>query len=117
MSKCNADCTPSDIRVSTGAEADHVGLLTAYINQLVLPDSQQFTPGNVNIVPINGVNGARVSYSGLFKGVAGTVQGEITAIVFPGAMGVVIHGFTVGQNFDAALQEIHGMTFTIEVRR
>ena len=109
--------TVLDIRVIEGGnQGDHVGLLTAYMQQLVAPDAQQLTPGGVNIVPINGVNGARVAYSGIFKGVSGTVTGEVTAIVFPGAKGIVVHGFTVDNDLDAALQDIHGMTFTIEVR-
>ena len=106
-----------DVRVITGgAEGDHVGLLQAYLQQLVAPDAQQLTLGTVDIVPINGKNGARVTYSGIFKGVSGTVRGEVTAIVFSSEQGVVVHGFTVDQNLDSALNDIHGMTFTIEVR-
>ena len=66
-----------DFRV-TQFTGDHVALLNAYVNQILQPDAQQLNVNGVTVVPVNGKTAARATYLGLFNGVTGAVEGELT---------------------------------------
>jgi hypothetical protein len=103
-----------DVRV-TEFPGDHLGLLTAYVNQVLQPDAQQLTVGQVNVVASNGRTAARAAYVGLFNGVTGSVEGELTTFIFPNGVGVIVDAWGAQGSLSEALGEIHAMIDTIEV--
>ena len=103
-----------DVRV-TQFTGDHVALLTAYVNQILQPDAQQLNVNGVTVVPINGRTGARATYLGLFNGVTGAVEGELTTLVSAGGVGVIVDAWGAQGSLTTAIDEVHVMVNTIEV--
>ena len=81
-----------------------------------MADSQNLNMGQVTVVPINGRTAARAGYLGLFNGVTGSVEGELTAFVFPNGVGVIVDAWGAQGSLERALAEVHAMVDTIEVR-
>ena len=110
-----------DVRV-TEFPGDHLGLLTAYVNQVLQPDAQQLTVGQVNVVASNGRTAARAGYVGLFAGVTdqqgrpASVEGELTTFIFPNGVGVIVDAWGAQGTLSEALAQVHAMVDTIEVR-
>jgi hypothetical protein len=103
-----------DVRV-TQFGGDHVALLTAYVNQILQPDAQQLNVNGVTVVPVNGKTAARATYLGLFNGVTGAVEGELTTLVSAGGVGVIVDAWGAQGSLAPALGEVHAMIDTIEV--
>jgi hypothetical protein len=103
-----------DFRV-TQFGGDHVALLTAYVNQILQPDAQQLNVNGVTIVPVNGKNAARATYLGLFNGVTGAVEGELTTLVSAGGTGVIVDAWGAQGSLPTGIDEVHAMVNTIEV--
>jgi hypothetical protein len=104
-----------DVRV-TQFGGNHVDLVSAYVNQILQPDSQNLNVGQVNVVAGNGRTAARATYLGLFNGVTGSVEGELTAFVFPNGIGVIVDAWGAQGSLANAIAEIHAIIETIEVR-
>jgi hypothetical protein len=103
-----------DIRV-TQFNGDHVALLTAYVNQILQPDAQQLNVNGVTVVPVNGRTAARATYLGLFNGVTGAVEGELSTLVSAGGTGVIVDAWGAQGSLPPAMDEVHAMVNTIEV--
>ena len=103
-----------DFRV-TQFTGDHVALLTAYVNQILQPDAQQLNVNGVTVVPLNGKTGARATYLGLFNGVTGAVEGELTTVVSAGGTGVIVDNWGAQGSLSTGLDEVHAMINTLEV--
>ncbi|MBM4409443.1 MAG: hypothetical protein FJ038_12805 [Chloroflexi bacterium] len=104
-----------DVRV-TEFGGDHTALLAAYVNQILQPDAQNVNVGTVTVVPVNGRTAARASYLGLFNGVTGAVEGELTTFVFPNGVGVIVDAWGAQGTLASGLGDVHTMIDTIEVR-
>jgi hypothetical protein len=103
-----------DLRV-TQFTGDHVALLTAYVNQILQPDAQQLNVNGVTVVPVNGRTAARATYLGLFNGVTGAVEGELTTLVSAGGVGVIVDAWGAQGSLSTGIDEVHAMVNTIEV--
>ena len=103
-----------DFRV-TQFTGDQVALLTAYVDQILKPDAQQLNVNGVTVVPVNGKNAARATYLGLFNGVTGAVEGELTTLVSAGGTGVIVDAWGAQGSLTPALGEVHAMVNTLEV--
>ena len=103
-----------DFRV-TQFTGDQVALLTAYVEQILKPDAQQLNVNGVTVVPVNGKNAARATYLGLFNGVTGAVEGELTTLVSAGGTGVIVDAWGAQGSLTPALGEVHAMINTLEV--
>lgn len=112
---------PTGIRLSKGSASLDVlslpftgsseGLLAAYIEQILRPGAEQFRVSEtVEHVDLDsGQVGARINYVGLFGDVQAPIEGEVTAVVTQGGLGVIFDGWAPSGQLQFAIDDIHTM--------
>ena len=90
-------------------------LATLYRDDVLKGQSTQLTTSELRTVASAGSSGARFEYQGIFAGVQGALEGEVTAYV-SGGQGVVADAWSPQGRLGPALSEIHEMLTTLEVR-
>lgn len=112
---------PTGIRLSKGSASLDVlslpftgtseELLAAYIEQILRPGAEQFRVSEtVEHVDLDsGQVGARINYVGLFGDVQAPIEGEVTAVVTQGGLGVIFDGWAPSGQLQFAIDDIHTM--------
>ena len=92
-------------------------LLVAYVNQILAPSAQDAkVSAATNVVAGNGRPTARATYTGSFKDFGTAVEGEISAQVSQGGIGIVVNAYAPQGQLAGSLNEVHAFVDTIEVR-
>ncbi len=90
-------------------------LLAAYVNQVLIPNSQGAKVSPTHIKPsVNGHVTAIATYTGNLKGFGTAVEGEITTQVWETGVGVIVNGFAPQGQLAAARDEIDQFVDTIQ---
>jgi hypothetical protein len=103
------DLFPSAFSGAPGA------LANAYVEEVLRPAATQLTVSEPQVAIGEAGSAARLTYSGIFVGANGTIEGEVT--VFVAAGGAVVGDAWAPQNQLAPLVgEVHDMLGTLEVQ-
>jgi hypothetical protein len=98
----------------TQASADAGELAALYRDDVLRDQATQLTPGEVETVATDAGSGARFGYQGIFIGISGAIEGEVTAFV-SGGSGIVADAWAPQGRLGVALEEVHAMLDSIEV--
>jgi hypothetical protein len=96
-------------------EADQ--LLTAYLRDFLAPTTSRLAVSRtVQHVPLaSGLTGSRVSYLGTAQGGGPAVEGQVTAVVSPGGIGVAFDAFASQDLFPFVLGDVDHMIASADV--
>lgn len=93
-------------------------LTREYVDQILSPDSQQLSVSQ-QFEPVtlrSGLTGVRIVYVGLFGRAHASIEGEVTAIVSPGGVGVVFDGWAPKGLLQYVSDDVHVMIDAAEIR-
>lgn len=96
---------------------DATQLLRGYVTRFLEPQARRLSVSSSTqaIRLESGLAAVRIAYVGLFGGVQGQIEGEITAVVAPGGVGAVFDGWAPVGLLHYVLDDIHAMVDTAEV--
>jgi hypothetical protein len=95
----------------SGTAAD---LAQGYVDQVLRPAATQLTSTQPQVATGEAGSAARLTYSGIFTGASGTIEGEVTVFIASGAA-VVADAWSPQGELAQAIDEVHEMLNTIEV--
>jgi hypothetical protein len=92
-------------------------LYFGYVFEVLQPDSTQLRYSEVldPMATDQGLQGVRGYYLGTFTGVAAPIEGEVSAIIGPEGMGVVVDGWAPEGQLTRWIEEIRQMVRSAEV--
>jgi hypothetical protein len=100
-------------------EADFEGpaaeLARAYVDEILRPAATQLSATEPEVATGQGGSAARLTYSGLFTGAEGTIEGEVTVFA-SGDLAVVADAWAPLGQLAPLLSEVHDMLDLIEVQ-
>jgi hypothetical protein len=88
-------------------------LAAAYLDEVLRPDSSQFTSSEIEVVTASNGTAARFNYQGFFTGVEFAIEGEVTAIFVDGT-GIVADAWSRQGDLGDLLGEVHDMLASVE---
>ncbi|MEO7117738.1 MAG: hypothetical protein ABIZ34_02070, partial [Candidatus Limnocylindrales bacterium] len=105
-----------DVFVFAGFQGDASALLSSYVEQRLRPGAGQLAVSGSQAIPVTaGSPGVRATYVGNFTGVQQAIEGELTAISL-GGRAILFDGWANQGQLGPALDEVHLMAQTVEVR-
>jgi hypothetical protein len=85
-------------------------LLRLYVENALDANAEQLSVSDVEVARLeSGLVGARISYVGVFNGVQGSIEGQVTAFVSPSGTGVVFDGWAPSGLLEYVLDDIETM--------
>jgi hypothetical protein len=91
-------------------------LARGYVEEVLRPAATQLSATEPQVATGEGGSAARLTYSGIFTGADGTIEGEVTVFV-PSGGAVVADAWSPLGQLAPLLPEVHDMLNTIEVDR
>lgn len=98
-------------------EGDAAALVEAYRRDVLEPDARQLemSPERETVRLRSGLQGARGFYVGVFGERSQSIEGEVTAFVTDGGVGVAFDGWAGQGGLDVVLEDIHDMIESAEL--